>query len=127
MKKLLSIVLTIAMLASMLSVPMVAGAKAYTTVDLSSGFVADTTFSNSNMKEAAAYGIAGKDAADESMMLTENSNVWTSWYSYNHGEEIYLENGQPMTGYLVMELNFMIPSTSKFSSWFFGLSTNQAR
>ncbi|MBQ7901516.1 MAG: DUF4886 domain-containing protein [Clostridia bacterium] len=127
MKKLVSIVLTIAMLASVLSVPMVAGAKSYTAIDLSSGFVADSSLSAINCKEAAVYGIAGKAADDESVMLTENSNSQTGWYEYNHGEEIYLENGEPMTGYLVAELNFMAPDANYLKEFIFGLSGNQAR
>ena len=127
MKKLLSIVLTIAMLASMLSVPMVAGAKAYPTIDLSSGFVADASFTNSGLTESAAYGIAGKAASDESVKMTENANVWTSWYQYKHGEELYFENAEPMEGYLVVELNFMAPDAAYLKEFIFGISTNQQR
>ncbi len=126
MKKLLSIVLTITILASMLSVPMVVGAKTYTTINLSDGFVADSSFSNAGLTEVAEYGVGGKDANDESAKLTETSNIQTSWYQYDHGEEIYFENGQPMTGYLVVELN-LFTNANNFRYFFFGLSTNQAR
>ncbi|MBQ8525975.1 MAG: DUF4886 domain-containing protein [Clostridia bacterium] len=127
MKRFLSIILTVSMLLSMMSVPMMAGAKAYSAIDLSSGFVADTSLSIANAKETAVYGIAGKGASDESVMITENANNWTSWYTYDHGEEIYFENGEPMTGYLVAELNFMAPDAAYLKEFIFGLSTNQAR
>ena len=125
MKKLLSIVLTIAMLASMLSVPMVAGAKAYPTIDLSSGFVADASFGNANVTETAVYGIAGKAANDESVKLTPTYK--TSMYNLTHLEEIYFENGKHMEGYLVAEFNLMIPDASYLKEFFFALSSNQAR
>lgn len=127
MKKLLSIVLTIAMLASMMSVPMVAGAKTHPTINLNSGFMADNLLKVSNGTKSVEYGIAGKDAADESLLLTETNNTWVSMLSYDHGEEIYFENGAPMSGYLVWEANFMPLSTSKFNSFFVALSNNQAR
>lgn len=126
MKKLLSLVLTIAMLASMLSVPMTAVAKSYSDIDLRSGFAADTSFVN-NCTETAVYGIAGKDASDESVAVKEHANTWTSWYQYNHGEELYFENGEPMEGYLVVELNFMAPDADYLEEFIFGLSNNQAR
>ena len=78
MKRILSIVLTLAMLMTMMSVPMMASAKAYSSIDLSSGFVADTSFSIVNGTESAAYGIAGKDASDVSVMITETANNQTS-------------------------------------------------
>ena len=126
MKKWLSFVLTITMLASMMSVPMAVGAQSYAEIDLSSGFVADTSFAN-NCTESAVYGIAGKDAADESVGIKEYANTWTSWYQYNHGEELYLENGEHMEGYLVAELNFMAPDADYLAEFIFGVSTNQAR
>ena len=126
MKRLLSIVLTIAMLMSMMSVPMMTSADAYPNLNLSSGFEADTSLGKNGSK-TAVYGIAGKASTDESMMFTENQNTWTSWMYYEHGEEIYFDNGKPMTGYLVAELNFMAPDKQWLAEYFFGLSGNQAR
>ena len=124
MKRVLSIILTLAMLMSMMSVPMMVSAQSY--IDLSSGFASDTSL-GSNGSKTSAYGIAGKASTDESLMLTEGNNTWTSWMYYEHNEEIYFENGQPMTGYLVAELNFMAPDSQWLAEYFFGLSGNQAR
>lgn len=127
MKRFLSIILTFTMLMSMMSVSMLASAKVYPSIELSSGFASDTIFGVSGGKKAAVYGIGGKASNDESLMMTENANAQTSWLEYKHGEEIYFEDGKPMTGYLVAELNFLAPDAAYMKEFIFGLSGNQQR
>ncbi|MBQ8525890.1 MAG: leucine-rich repeat protein [Clostridia bacterium] len=134
MKKLISVVLTLAMLLSM-SVPMLANASAWPgsdamyTLDDAEGFSAVTTSGSPMMQSKAAIetvsGFLGKDTDDYSAKITESAASDKYYYlAYKHGEEIYLEDGKPMEGYLVVDLNFY-SDDSGFGFFRFGLSANQ--
>ena len=113
MKRILSIILVIAMLTSM---SISAFADAYPEFDdaltLTEGFdiTSSTTpyaISGASAKKVVT-GVYGKEANDESVLITEGENQKYFYISHKHGESIYLDGGKELEGYLVVDFNFKL-------------------
>ena len=112
MKKVLSIILVVAMLFSMsMSAFASAWGDSNAAVTLDSGFdfsSASTPFVLSGGTANVVKGAFGKDANDESVIITEGTGSKYFYMMHDHGEPIYLEGGSILDGYLIIEFNFKL-------------------
>lgn len=115
MKRILSILVVIAMLFSM-SISSFAAAypEQENALILNSEFditSSSTPFAlNGASGKEVVKGVFGKDADDESVLITEGANQAYFYVSHDHGEPIYMDNGAPLNGYLVVDFNFKLAS-----------------
>ena len=109
MKRILSIIITVAMLMSSIG----AFAAAYP-ADKASAYVLDSSFDGKEHGDIVysingatnVTGVYGKAADDVSGLFAEGSESAYYYLEYKHGEPIYLDNGAELDGYLVVEYNF---------------------
>lgn len=110
MKRILSIILTVAMLLTSINVFAIGYSADRASADvLDSEFAQQTigNFKSSTGKGGVnVSGMFGKDADDVSGLYTEGENGKYYYIQYMHGEPIYMDNGAELDGKMVVEFNF---------------------
>ena len=106
-------------MAMMASMSISAYAAAYPELDdaitLDSGFGLTSTTTPFALSGASANkvvkGVFGKEATDESVLITEGENQAYFYLSHKHGENIYLDDGSELDGYLAIDFNFKLANS----------------